>query len=470
MHIPLSALRLRSLLPGVIALILSLLPGPFLAASTITWEPERSRMSAEVENQPLQQVLESLARSSGWSIYMEPATSHIVSTRFTGLSAPEALQHLLGNLNYALIPDPGGRARLYVFQTSAAGATQRILPASPSPSSSRIANELIVTLAPNAEESIEQIAARLKARVTGRADELRTYRLEFEDELAAERARTALEGMDSVDSIDFNHRLQPPPDADPLPLLAMPPLGLTPRLVPATDQIVIALLDTPIFADHPNLKDFLLPAISLSEVNPSAEANQFTHATAMAETILRALASLPQDEAGTPVRILPVDIYGPSGTTTTFDVARGLVAAAAAGPAFINLSLGSDTDSPFLHRLIQDLARQGTAIIAAAGNEPVATPVYPAAYPEVLAVTAADGRGQIAPYANYGAFVDVVAPGTALIEFDNRPYLGSGTSYATAHVTGIAAGLATTPNATSASILAFLREQFALPPSSGAQP
>jgi hypothetical protein len=429
-----------------------------LGAGSIVWHSERSRMDAQVENEPLHQVLESLALSSGWRIYVEPEIGQTVSTRFQNLTAPAALQHLLGDLNYALVPDSISAARLYVFQTTVAGATRLI---APPPRSSLLVDELIVTLSPDARESIDDLAQRLGAKVVGRADELRTYRLQFEDEAAANRARTELERDDQAQAIDSNYRVEPPPGIDALPPSQIPPLTLTPRVAPDSDHIVIALLDTSIFAEHPTLKDFLLPTVSLAGT-PDADASQLTHATAMAETMLRALDTLPQDDAGTPVRIQPIDIYGAAGTTTTFDVARGLLAAVQTGPRFINLSLGTDTDSPFLHRLIQDIASQGITIIAAAGNEPVATPVYPAAYQEVLAVTAADRGGEIASYANFGDFVDVIAPGTAFIEFDNRQYVGRGTSYATAYITGIAAGLATTPHATPADVGSFIRERFAI--------
>jgi hypothetical protein len=435
--------------------LLLLLP-TLLVAGSVVWHPNRSRMDVRVENQPLHQVLESLAISSGWRIYIEPDIGHTVSTRFENLTASAALQHLLGDLSYALIPDATGSARLYVFQTTVAGATQLI--ATPPPSS-RIANELIVTLHPHSRESIDDLARRLGAKVTGRSDALRTYRLEFEDEATATRARSELERDDQVQSIDSNSRIQLPPDLDPLPPSQIQPLTLTPRVTTDTEQVVVALLDTSIFAEHPSLKDFLLPTVSLAGT-ADADASQLTHATMVAETILRALDTLPHDESGTPVRILPIDIYGDAGATTTFDVALGLWAALEAGPTLINLSLGTDTDSPFLRRLIQDIASQGITIVAAAGNEPVATPVYPAAYPEVLAVTASESRGQIASYANFGPFVDVIAPGTAYIEFDNRQYIGRGTSYATAYITGIAAGLASTPHATPAQVDSFLREHF----------
>ena len=45
------------------------------------------------------------------------------------------------------------------------------------------------------------------------------------------------------------------------------------------------------------------------------------------------------------------------------------------------MSLGSEGDSPFLHSVIQDASSKNIVFIGAAGNQPVTTPFYPAAYP-----------------------------------------------------------------------------------------
>ena len=127
--------------------------------------------------------------------------------------------------------------------------------------------------------------------------------------------------------------------------------------------------------------------------------------------------------------------------TSTFDVARGIHAAIEAGAPIINLSLGGTGDSHLLHRVIKQGHEKGVLFLAAAGNEPVATPTYPAAYPEVLAVTALTKKGNIASYANHGEFVDVGGPSISPVRFDGQTYLVSGTSAASAYVAGVAAGL-----------------------------
>ncbi len=97
--------------------------------------------------------------------------------------------------------------------------------------------------------------------------------------------------------------------------------------------------------------------------------------------------------------------------------------------------------------------------IGAAGNQPVTTPFYPAAYPEVMAVTAVD-QGQLASYANRGSFVSLGAPGTSIVYFDGQPYQVMGTSASAAFTSGIAAGYLDTTHNTSSQMQAFLRSNF----------
>jgi hypothetical protein len=182
----------------------------------------------------------------------------------------------------------------------------------------------------------------------------------------------------------------------------------------------------------------------------------------MAETILRGIALAPQPAEGSSTRILPVDVYGSNENTTTFDVANGIYAAVENGATLINLSLGGDGESPMLRRIIQEAKQQGVLLVAAAGNEPSTIPTYPAAYPEVLAATAGDKKGNVAPYANHGSFVDVVAPGASIVYFNNQAYLVSGTSASTAYVSGVAAGLASSTRKSLAEIETELRNTLAV--------
>jgi subtilisin family serine protease len=81
-------------------------------------------------------------------------------------------------------------------------------------------------------------------------------------------------------------------------------------------------------------------------------------------------------------------------------------------------------------------------LIAAAGNAgPKSPPLYPAADPNVIAVTATDADNKLFPMSNRGRYVALAAPGThILVAIPDGAYeVGSGTSYSAAEVSGIAA-------------------------------
>ena len=108
------------------------------------------------------------------------------------------------------------------------------------------------------------------------------------------------------------------------------------------------------------------------------------------------------------------------------------------------------------HALNQMLQRA----YAAAGNDgPGAPPAYPAAHPDVIAVTAIDERSNLYDHANIGAYVDLAAPGVdVMTAASGGAYdLASGTSFAAAHVSGVVAlMLARSPRLTRERALAGL--------------
>jgi hypothetical protein len=275
---------------------------------------------------------------------------------------------------------------------------------------------------------------------------MNTYRLKFEDDVAAQQARECLAASSDVDSVDSNFVVDRPIPAQSLDANIAPDFNLKPKDPNGECPVIVGLVDTGFTSLGKDLDKFLLPAISTVDGGPAQSAGatgspaSLTHGAAMAETILRSVQATTS--GNTSVKILPVDVYGNYASTTTFDVAQGVYRSINAGANVINLSLGSSGDSAALHNLIKQASQQGVVFFSAAGNEPVTTPTYPAAYPEVVAVTAGDRNGQIAGYANRGNFVDIMTPGTSVVPFNGQSFVVSGTSAATAYASGIAAGLA----------------------------
>ncbi|HUG16839.1 MAG TPA: S8 family serine peptidase, partial [Thermomicrobiales bacterium] len=113
----------------------------------------------------------------------------------------------------------------------------------------------------------------------------------------------------------------------------------------------------------------------------------------------------------------------------------------------ISMSLGGPLKMTFVHRAIQEAQRNGVIVVAAAGNM-IPSTVFPAAFPEVIAAAATHAANAPWRYSGLGPYVDIAAPGEGvwralserdgdLISFDVTQ--GSGTSFATACVAGMAA-------------------------------
>ncbi len=93
---------------------------------------------------------------------------------------------------------------------------------------------------------------------------------------------------------------------------------------------------------------------------------------------------------------------------------------------------------------IAAMAAKGVVFVAAAGNRgPSAPPSYPAAYPQVVAVTAVGKKLNSYLHANRGGYVDVAAPGVQVLTAlpEGRQGFRTGTSFAAPFITGLLAAM-----------------------------
>lgn len=203
---------------------------------------------------------------------------------------------------------------------------------------------------------------------------------------------------------------------------------------------VIAVVDTGVDCDLGELAAQCLAGFDFAneDVDPS---DDHGHGTDVA-TLAAAAARNGQDGAGVApgARILPVKVMGANGYGSYAAIAAGIVWAVDEGARVVNLSLGGYYDSATLRAAVAYARDHDVVVVAAAGNDDVGMPTYPAAYPGVIGVAATDRTDAHWQPSNHGLHVDVAAPGAGVATTTQRGWgTASGTSQATPIVSAIAA-------------------------------
>lgn len=200
--------------------------------------------------------------------------------------------------------------------------------------------------------------------------------------------------------------------------------------------ILVAVVDSGVDEAHPELAGSI--AGSFDAVAAQLTGPLYKHGTSIAGLIVAHGTLLGAAPAA---RILAVKVFGPTGNGNTFDVLKGLNYAAANAARIINMSFTGPADPVILRSLKAAYAR-GIVLIAAVGNAgPKSTPLYPAAYPEVIAVSGSDINNESSAFSNRGLFISVAAPGTdIMVAIPGGGFeVSSGTSFSAAGVSGIVA-------------------------------
>ncbi|MDR3456105.1 MAG: S8 family serine peptidase [Verrucomicrobiae bacterium] len=408
-------------------------------SGSVVWNAQADKVSADVRGEELWPLLEDVAHQTGWHIFVEPDTARKVDVKFKDLPSGEALHKLLGDLNFAFVPKTNEASHLYVFKTTMQNATRRVQGTNAVAKAGpprHVLNELIVKVKPGAD--IDAIAKSVGAIVVGRNDKLGVYRLQFDSEADMEAALGKLKANTEVAAVDYNYYYDLPMQPQPAPNAPANQTKLTLDDSSPNDPChpIVAVIDTQVQSLGSQLDQFVMKPVSV--VNNIVPSTGLTHGTAMVNAVLDAISQSSGGHSAT--KILPVVVYDSGEQTTTWNVALGVQKAADSGASVINMSLGGTGDSAVLDDIIQQAMAKGIVIFAAAGNQPVSTPTYPAALPGVNAVTALGSPGQLASYANYGSFVSMALPGANIVQLGGQSYVVQGTSTSTAYASGIAAG------------------------------
>ena len=213
---------------------------------------------------------------------------------------------------------------------------------------------------------------------------------------------------------------------------------------------VVAVLDTGVQPDHPDLSGRVLPGRDFVN-NDANAADDNGHGTWVAGII----SAKPNDGYGVAGiswtdQILPVKIMNSSGTGSTSGLINGIVWAADNGATVINMSVGGFPYSQTVQDAINYAWSKGIVLVGAAGNNNREEKFYPASMANVISVSATQREDEFSHWSSYGPSVDVSAPGSSVQTtnctaavcpnrgWGSHTYI-SGTAFATPNVAGVVA-------------------------------
>ena len=200
--------------------------------------------------------------------------------------------------------------------------------------------------------------------------------------------------------------------------------------------VTVAIIDSGVDAAHQDLGAVVLPGIDYVESGRDGRYDPNGHGTHVAGIVAATVNNgLGIAGAAPGVRILPVRVLDANGNGLSSNVAAGIIWAADHGARVINMSLGGGA-SPGIETAMRYALDKGAVVLAAAGNNGATgnAAVYPAAYPEAIAVGAFDENLSRSSFSNTASYVDVSAPGSDILS----TWSSSSSSYAVASGTSMA--------------------------------
>jgi len=205
-------------------------------------------------------------------------------------------------------------------------------------------------------------------------------------------------------------------------------------------EVLVAVLDTGIDGDHEDLDGKVIAVANFTDSSTTNDIHG--HGTHIAG-IIAAISDNDIGVAGvTPeCSLMNAKVADDKGRCQASDVAEAIIWVVDNGASVINISIELVEPSLELEDAINYAWRQGVITITAAGNDGSQAPVYPAYYEKCITVAATKPDDTLAPLSNYGDWVDVAAPGFNIYSTmpgDSYGYK-TGTSFATAYVSGLAA-------------------------------
>jgi thermitase len=205
----------------------------------------------------------------------------------------------------------------------------------------------------------------------------------------------------------------------------------------------VAIVDSGVYSKHPDIGGIIAQRDFVED--DAVADDDYGHGTHITG-IAGALTDNGKGVAGGCFEcgLIIAKVMGAGGSSTDSQIVKGINWSVNHGADVVNLSLGGPADSNVLRTAVNRAYDRDAVVVAAAGNEGMNEPRYPAAYSNVIAVGATTTDGKLASFSTRGDWVDLVAPGTGILStsksgsYDRQ----SGTSMSAPFVSGLAGLLA----------------------------
>lgn len=223
--------------------------------------------------------------------------------------------------------------------------------------------------------------------------------------MSARKALKTIRAIDPGAAYDFNHvYLEGGAEGETTPARSIDPMS-HPAGTDRSPGRRVGLIDGGVEPNHAALRSLALHMHGCAGATVPS-----THGTAVASRLVAGFGEAAPP--GTEVSLYVADVYCGAPTGGSMDaVIQGLAWLVQEDVPVINVSLVGPPNI-LLQRVVEWASARGHLIIASVGNDgPSAPPLYPAAYPGVVAVTGVDGNGKALIEAGRGRFVAFAAPG-----------------------------------------------------------
>jgi thermitase len=184
---------------------------------------------------------------------------------------------------------------------------------------------------------------------------------------------------------------------------------------------VVAVVDTGIDADHPDLKDKIVPGYDFlgGDADPLDTYGHGTHVAGIALAATNNGLGTAGVGFSAGIQVMPLRVCDQSGCPSSA-VAQAIYYAADHDADVVNLSLGGRIASAAEEQAIAYAWSKGVVVVASSGNDGSGKVAYPAAFAHCIAVGSTNWRDERASYSNQGNDLDVVAPGGEMSFYGHR--------------------------------------------------